>query len=186
MLFIYFFTLLVIQRAFELVIARRNEKWMKSKGAIEVGGKHYPIMVLMHGAFLILLLIEVLVLKKEISPLWPIVLTCFLFTQIIRVWSLASLGKYWNTKIIILPNTNIVKKGPYKYLRHPNYTIVVLEILLIPLLFQAYWTAAIFSILNIFMLSIRIPLEEKALMTETNYKEQFETISRFSPLKLKK
>jgi methyltransferase len=186
MIFFLFFTLLIIQRVGELLIARRNEKWMKASGAIEVGKEHYPIMVFMHSAFLTLLLIEVTVLKKELSPVWPVVLGFFLLTQIIRIWSLASLGKYWNTKIIVLPNTTIVKKGPYKYLRHPNYTIVVLEILLIPLLFQAYCTAAIFSILNVWMLSVRIPLEEKALMTETNYSEQFEALSRFSPLKLRK
>jgi methyltransferase len=143
----------------ELMIARKNEKWMKEKGAIEFGKEHYPIMVLMHSGFLLFFLIEVIAYNKSLTPLWPVLLAFFLFTQIIRIWSLVSLGRYWNTKIIVLPNTTIVKRGPYKFLRHPNYTIVVLEILLIPLLFQAYWTAAIFSILNAFMLSIRIPLE---------------------------
>jgi methyltransferase len=170
----------------ELMIARKNEKWMKEKGAIEFGKEHYPIMVLMHSGFLLFFLIEVIAYNKSLTPLWPVLLAFFLFTQIIRIWSLVSLGRYWNTKIIVLPNTTIVKRGPYKFLRHPNYTIVVLEILLIPLLFQAYWTAAIFSILNAFMLSIRIPLEEKVLISETNYNEQFETVSRFSPVKFRK
>lgn len=158
---------------------------MKEQGAIEYGQEHYLIMVMMHSIFFVSFLIEVVILKKQISPVWPLLLTIFLAAQAIRIWALFSLGKYWNTKIIVLPNTTIVKKGPYKYLRHPNYTIVVLEILVIPMLFQAYWTAVIFTILNVWMLSVRIPLEEKALMNETNYIEQFKEISRF-PIPLKK
>ncbi len=159
---------------------------MKAKGGYEVGKGQYSIMVLMHLSFFITLLFEVYFLNKEISTFWPFLAVLFLISQTMRVWALLSLGRYWNTKIIVLPNTRIVKKGPYKYLRHPNYVIVVVEILLVPLLFQAYWTAAIFSVLNAWMLSVRIPLEEKALILETDYKHQFENISRFSPIRLKK
>jgi methyltransferase len=185
-IFFIFFTLVIIQRLVELWIANKNEKWMKAKGAIEVGREHYPIMVFMHSAFFVTLLVEVILLNRELSLLWPALITIFFITQLMRIWALTSLGKYWNTKIIVLPNATIVKKGPYKYLRHPNYVIVVVEILLVPLLFQAYWTAAIFSILNAWVLTIRIPLEEKALMTETDYHKQFEKVSRFSPIRLKK
>lgn len=185
MLFLIFLSIIILQRLFELIVARRNEKWMKEQGAVEYGQEHYPIMVMMHSLFFAAFCMEVIVFKKHISPVWPMLLSIFIATQAIRIWALSSLGKYWNTKIIVLPSTTIVKKGPYKYLRHPNYTIVILEILVIPMLFQAYWTAVIFTILNVWMLSVRIPLEEKALMNETNYMEQFKEISRF-PISLKK
>ncbi|MBM6619308.1 isoprenylcysteine carboxyl methyltransferase family protein [Bacillus suaedaesalsae] len=184
MLFILFVSIIVLQRVLELYIARKNEKWMKGQGGVEYGQEHYPIMVTMHIMFFVALLVEVLVLNKQLSSWWPVLLSLFFVTQAIRIWALSSLGKYWNTKIIVLPNTSIVKKGPYKYFRHPNYTIVALEILVIPMLFEAFWTAVIFTILNVLMLSVRIPLEEKALMSVTDYTEQFKEISRFpTPLK---
>lgn len=184
--FSFFFSFLIFQRLLELVIASKNEKWLKNKGGYEVGRGHYVLMVLLHTFFLISLLIEVTTLNRELSLIWPTLLLFFLVTQIIRIWALLSLGKYWNTKIIVLPNTSIIKKGPYKFLRHPNYVIVIAEILLIPLLFQAYLTAGIFSLLNLWMLSIRIPMEEKALIAETDYQEKFETVSRFAPFRMKK
>ena len=87
-----------------------------------------------------------------------------------RIWCLASLGKFWNTKIIILPGADVVRKGPYKWIRHPNYLIVTTELLVLPLLFGAYFTAIIFAFLNVWMLSVRIPAEEKALKEATNYR----------------
>jgi methyltransferase len=92
-----------------------------------------------------------------------------------------SLGSYWNTKIIIVPNDLVVLKGPYQYMRHPNYVVVAVEILFIPLLYQAYFTALLFSVLNIVMMTIRIPAEEKALQSHTNYQEVFNMRSRFLP-----
>ena len=80
-----------------------------------------------------------------------------------RIWCLTSLGKFWNTKIIVLPVLDVVIKGPYKFIRHPNYLIVTIELLVLPLLFSAYFTAIVFSLLNVWMLSVRIPAEEKAL-----------------------
>jgi methyltransferase len=87
----------------------------------------------------------------------------FLLTQIARIWCIWSLGKYWNTKIIVLPGSPLVKKGPYKYVKHPNYIVVGAELFIIPLLFGAYITAVIFPILHILLLRVRIPCEEKAL-----------------------
>ncbi|QUW23181.1 isoprenylcysteine carboxyl methyltransferase [Sporosarcina sp. Marseille-Q4063] len=173
MLFYIIIAIVIIQRIVELVIAKRNEKWMRSQGAFEAGAEHYPIMVAMHIAFFISLLIEVLVLDRPLSPLWIPLLSIFLIAQVARVWCLASLGKFWNTKIIILPGADVVKKGPYQFIRHPNYVIVATELLVLPLIFNAYFTAIVFSILNIWMLSVRIPTEEKALKEVTNYKEKF-------------
>jgi len=173
MLFLIVISIVILQRLIELVIAKRNEKWMRSQGAFEAGAGHYPFMVAMHMAFFISLLTEVMVYDQLLSRLWIPLLTVFLVAQVMRIWCLASLGKFWNTKIIILPGADVVRKGPYRFIRHPNYLIVTTELLVLPLLFGAYFTAIIFSLLNLWMLSVRIPAEEQALKEATNYKEQF-------------
>lgn len=173
MLFTVVFLIVIGQRLLELLIAKRNEKWMLRQGAYEVGAAHYPFMVAMHVAFFVSLLVEVIVFARPVSPFWLILLALFIALQCLRVWCLTSLGKFWNTKIIILPNANVVAKGPYQFIRHPNYVIVTVELLILPLLFSAYATAIVFTSLNIWMLSVRIPLEEKALKEATNYRDQF-------------
>ncbi|QUG42437.1 isoprenylcysteine carboxyl methyltransferase [Psychrobacillus sp. INOP01] len=173
MLFFILISLVIIQRLIEVAIAKRNEKRMLAQGAYEVGASHYPYMVTMHVCFFISLIVEVIVFNRSISALFPLFLLLFIFVQLLRVWCLTSLGSFWNTKIIILPNANVVKSGPYIYLRHPNYVVVCLEILLLPFMFQAYFTAVAFTLLNLVMLSVRIPMEEKALRDATNYEDKF-------------
>ncbi|PID15843.1 isoprenylcysteine carboxyl methyltransferase [Sporosarcina sp. P34] len=172
-LFLFVFIIVVMQRLVELVVASRNEKWIRSKGAIEIGASHYKWMVLMHTAFFISLLIEVLVFDRPLSPFWYVLFIVFLLMQVLRVWCLSSLGKFWNTKILILPGANVQKKGPYRWIRHPNYVIVTTELIILPLLFSAYFTVGLFFVLNIWMLSVRIPAEERALREFTNYNEVF-------------
>jgi methyltransferase len=171
--FMVFAVIIVVQRLVELFIAKRNEAWMKSQGAIEFGSSHYPYIVVMHLLFLICFMIEVMWLQKKPSDFWPILLGVFIVVQAGRVWALASLGRYWNTKIIVLPNAHPVKCGPYRYIKHPNYLIVAIELLVIPLMFNAFFTAIIFSLLNIVVLSIRIPAEERALAQLTEYKSDY-------------
>lgn len=173
MLFTVLIGIVIIQRLVELIVARRNEKWMKAQGAFEAGTSHYPYMIMLHTSFFISLISEVVILDRSLSPFWVPLLGIFLLAQVLRVWCLASLGKFWNTKIIILPGAEVVQKGPYKLIRHPNYVIVCTEILVLPLLFQAYFTAILFTLLNIVILSIRIPAEERALREATNYSEVF-------------
>ncbi|EMT46591.1 MULTISPECIES: isoprenylcysteine carboxyl methyltransferase family protein [Anoxybacillus] len=155
------FFLLIIQRISELCWAKRNEHWMKRRGALEFGQNHYKYMVGMHSLFFISLLLEGM--RKRPSPLWSILLKIFIVLQLFRLWTIASLGRYWNTKIIVLPEAERIQKGPYRWLRHPNYFVVVFELIIIPLMFQAYWTAAIFTICNAYLLSVRIRAEERAL-----------------------
>ena len=149
MYFYIFIVLVILQRLVEVVIAKRNEKIMLSKGAYEVGASHYPYMIAMHVSFFICLIAEVVIFNRGISPLFLWLFILFLIVQALRVWCLISLGSFWNTKIIILPGSNVVKKGPYLFLRHPNYVVVSTEILLIPLMFEAYLTAFSFTLLNI-------------------------------------
>lgn len=186
MVFFIFVGLIVFQRITELVIARKNEAWMKRQGAIEFGQRHYPAMVSIHTAFFIFFILEVILFDKKLSDYWPVLLALFIFTQAMRVWALASLGRFWNTKIIILPGADVIKKGPYKIIKHPNYLIVAIELIVIPLMFNAYISMAIFTLLNILILSIRIPAEEKALNELTKYETAFTNQGRFVPNLLNK
>ncbi|MDB5085557.1 MAG: isoprenylcysteine carboxyl methyltransferase [Bacilli bacterium] len=163
------FAFVVIQRLVELSIAKRNEAALKRAGAYEVGSSHYKWMVSIHVCFLLSLLLEVVFFHPKPAVWFWIPLFFFIGAQIVRVWVIRSLGRFWNTKIIILPNIEVVTKGPYKHLRHPNYLVVTIEICMLPLLFQAYITAIVFTLLNAIILSIRIPIEEKALSAATNY-----------------
>ncbi|WP_368736063.1 isoprenylcysteine carboxyl methyltransferase family protein [Ectobacillus ponti] len=181
MSFFPFFLFVLLQRLLELFIAKRNERVMRQRGAFEFGQGHYKYMVMLHVSFLLAVLLEVTLFGRSESPLWPVLLAGFVAVQLLRAWAILSLGAFWNTKIIVLPGAEVVAKGPYKYIRHPNYMVVIVEFLLIPLLFQAYFTAVLFSILNVLLLRVRIRAEEKALMEATAYEKTFANRSRFTP-----
>ena len=172
-LFICVVGFVIIQRIVELFVARRNELWIRSQGGYEAGASHYPFMVAIHVGFFISLILEVLVFERTLPPYWPILFVLFTVLQLMRVWVISSLGRFWNTKILVLPGANVVKKGPFLFIRHPNYVVVTLEIITIPLMFGAYFTALVFTLLNFAILSVRIPIEEAALREVTDYKEVF-------------
>ncbi|MCY8203235.1 MULTISPECIES: isoprenylcysteine carboxyl methyltransferase family protein [unclassified Bacillus (in: firmicutes)] len=155
--------ILIAQRAAEMAVARQNEQKVKKQGAIEFGENHYPYIIIMHILFFLSLIAEVLLLNKQPSSWWIGIAAAILIVQAVRYWALCSLGAYWNTKILVVPGAELVKKGPYRWMKHPNYTVVILEILLIPLLYQAYVTMSLFSVLNAALLTIRIRAEDKAL-----------------------
>lgn len=182
MIGIYIFIgIVIVQRLVEMVIAKRNATWIKKQGGYEVGQSHYKFIVLLHMFFFLSLLIEISLSNRPFT-MWAIIpLVIFLLAQFGRVWALFSLGPFWNTRIMVLPGAKVVAKGPYRYLRHPNYFIVITEIAMLPLIFQAYWTAIVFSVLNAIVLSVRIKVEEHALKETTNYNEVFERRSRFIP-----
>lgn len=172
MIFFLFMGFVIVQRLIELYIARKNEQWMKEKGAIEFGREHYRRMVLLHVSFFVSIISEVLLFTRGLSSIWQVLLVLFVLTQLGRIWALTSLGRFWNTKIIVLPGARVIKKGPYKYVKHPNYVIVALEIIIISLLFNAFITGVLFTFLNAWMMSVRIPEEENALKTLTNYEKE--------------
>jgi methyltransferase len=156
LIFISFFTL---QRLSELFIARRNEKWLLAQGAVEYGQSHYPYMIAMHTLFIFSLIAE-FILDGQPHISW-LFLGIFFAVLLFKYWALSSLGKYWNTKIYRIPGVYPVKKGPYKFLTHPNYMEVVCEIAVIPLVFHLYYTAIVFSLLNAAMLTVRISEENR-------------------------
>ncbi|MGM0898955.1 MAG: isoprenylcysteine carboxyl methyltransferase family protein [Bacillota bacterium] len=165
MAFFYILLLLIIlQRILELFYARRNEKSMKQRGALEFGAGHYKWIVLLHVSFFVALLIEVQQLGGTFGVVWPLFLSLFIIAQIVRVWSLKSLGPYWNTKIIVLPGAEKIVRGPYRFLPHPNYMVVAVEIFALPMIFGAWRTALAFTVANaLLLLFVRIPAEEQAL-----------------------
>lgn len=179
--FILIYCFIILQRIFELFVAKSNEKWMMQQGAMEFGSSHYRYIVLMHSLFFVSLLLEKLFFNRGLTVVWPIVLFVFVLVQLLRIWVITSLGRYWNTKIIVLPGAPPVRKGPYRYIRHPNYFVVSIELLVVPILFSAYLTASLFTILNVILLTIRIREEELALKSVTEYEEAFQKSNRFFP-----
>ncbi len=147
-----------LQRLGELMLARRNTARLLARGAIEVAPGHYPLIVLMHGAWLAGL--WYLAPALPVSPGW---LAAFAALQLLRLWVLASLGPRWTTRIIVVPGEPLVRRGPYRFLRHPNYCVVAAEIAVLPLAFGLVWYAVLFSVLNAAMLSVRIAAENRAL-----------------------
>jgi methyltransferase len=160
MSFVIFIVFVVCIRIGELIISRRNEKWLLENGAVEYGHGHYPFIVALHTLFIVSMLIEYYL--KPVNLNW-VYLLAFIALILSKIWIITSLGVFWNTKIYRIAGYSLIKKGPYKYVKHPNYIIVVLEIFVIPMTFGLYYTAIIFTLLNFIMLSIRIKVENKAL-----------------------
>lgn len=147
-----------LQRLAELVIAARNTKALKAQGAVEIGASHYPVMVALHASWLIVLWLTV-----GGRPVNLPLLGVFALLQAGRIWVLATLGRRWTTRIIVLPGAPLVTRGPFRFVKHPNYCIVVAEIAVLPLVFGLGWVAALFTLLNAAMLWVRIGTEHRAL-----------------------
>ncbi|QGG49313.1 isoprenylcysteine carboxyl methyltransferase family protein [Heliorestis convoluta] len=179
------YILLILQRLGELVLAQRNGHFLQQKGGYEVGREQYKIIILLHSLFFLALYTEVIFLESVAPLWWPLPAALFFLAQFIRYWAIFSLGPYWNTRIFVLPQAPVVTKGPYRYLRHPNYLVVVIELLTLPLIFGAYGTALIFTIANAYILSQRIALEERALAEATNYVEAMAHLPRWWPRRKK-
>ncbi len=155
--------LVAAQRLLELSLARHNEREARARGAVERGREHYPFIVALHSLWLFSTLVEGLLRGPDFPPYWPVALALFLVVQPLRYWAIFSLQESWNTKILIVPGARLVRRGPYKYLSHPNYVVVAVEILTFPLIFGAWSTALIFTVLNAAVLRVRIREEDRAL-----------------------
>lgn len=152
---------LVAQRLLELRVARRNEAWARSQGGQEYGREHYPLFFLLHAGWLLGTLLEGRRSRGPVRPGW---LALLLLAQPLRYWVIRTLGRQWNTRILIVPGAGRVTGGPFRYLNHPNYAVVALEMLSTPLTVGAWRTALAGSVLNLALLRlIRIPAEERAL-----------------------
>jgi methyltransferase len=149
----------VLQRLAELLYSRRNERRLMAAGAREVGHRHYPLLVALHVAWIFSLATFVPVDAPLRAP-W---ITVFGALQLLRLWTIASLGRFWTTRVLTLPGALLVRRGPYRFINHPNYLIVAAEIAVLPLAFGAWRLAAIFTLANAALLWWRIRIENAAL-----------------------
>ncbi|MCJ0872701.1 isoprenylcysteine carboxyl methyltransferase family protein [Streptomyces sp. AP-93] len=156
--------LVIAERFAELFVARRNAAWSRSRGGLEYGAGHYPAMVALHTALLLGCLVEPWAADRPFLPLlgWP-ALVLVLAAQGLRWWCIGALGLRWNTRVLIVPDLPLITRGPYRYLRHPNYLAVVVEGMALPLVFSAWVTALGFTLLNAALLTVRIRCEDDAL-----------------------
>lgn len=150
--------LVTAQRLGELLIARRNTRRLLAQGGVERGAGHYPLMVALHAAWLIGL--WVLAWDRPFNLAWVAV---YVLLEVLRVWVLASIGARWTTRIIVVPGETLVRKGPYRFIPHPNYAVVAGEIAVLPLVFGLTGYAAAFTALNAALLWLRIRTEARAL-----------------------
>jgi methyltransferase len=150
--------LVTLQRLAELVIARRNTKALLAQGAYEASPRHYPLIVLVHASWLAALWW----LAPGKSVHWPLI-GLFALLQFGRLWVLATLGRRWTTRIIVVPGEQLMARGPFRFVRHPNYLVVAGEIAVLPLAFGLWEVALIFSLFNAAVLAIRIRAENRAL-----------------------
>ena len=146
------------QRLAEMVWARRNETRQRAAGAVELGAAHYPLIVGLHASWLVALW----VLGRG-QPLSVFFVVVFFILQGLRVWVLATLGGRWTTRVFVTPGETLVARGPYRFIPHPNYAVVLLEIPALPLAFHLPVVALVFGLLNLAMLAWRIRVEERGL-----------------------
>ncbi|WP_353953839.1 isoprenylcysteine carboxylmethyltransferase family protein [Knoellia sp. S7-12] len=164
--FVVLVLLVAVERLVELVVSKRNAEWSLSRGGVETGQGHYPVMVVLHTGFLVAMLVEAFVR-------WPVVpaalawsmLAVVLAAQVLRWWCILTLGRRWNTRVIVVPGMAPVRSGPYRWLSHPNYVAVVAEGAALPLVHAGWVTALAFTLANAVLLTARLRAENAALAT---------------------
>lgn len=155
--------LVTAQRLGELVVARANTRRLLQQGGVEVGASHYPFVVALHAAWLAA--VWVLGWDRPVHMGW---LIAYAVLQALRIWTLVSIGRRWTTRIILVPGETLVRRGPYRFLPHPNYLVVIGEIAVLPMVFGLWEMALVFSALNAAVLAVRISVESRALATARN------------------
>lgn len=170
------------ERLVELWLSLRNGRWAKAQGGLEYGTGHYRWMVALHSALLLACLGEVHWLHRPfIAALgWPM-LGLVGLTMTLRYWAILTLGRCWNTRIIVVPGLPAVAGGPYRWLRHPNYVAVIIEVAALPLVHTAWCTSLAFSLANALLLRTRIGVEEQALRQHNDYAAHFQALPRLWP-----
>jgi len=149
-----------LQRLLELAIARRNTRRLLAAGGYEIGRRHYPLLMVLHSLWLLTLWFWWL----DGRAVWiPAAGLAYILLQPLRFWVMASLGRFWTTRIIVVPDAPLVRRGPYRFLRHPNYLIVVMEMAMLPLALGSWPLALIFSLANAAVLHLRLRVEVASL-----------------------
>lgn len=174
-----------LERLFELRLSAKNAQWALLRGGKEYGFSHYRFMTVLHTAFLVACVAEPWLFSRPFSSPWGFVALALVFAaQALRYWAITTLGRRWNTRVIVLPEALPVTSGPYRFVRHPNYVAVVLELLVLPLVHGAWLTATLFTVVNAALLSVRVRVEEAAL--GARYAASFANTPRLVPSPLKR
>ena len=171
-----------LERLVELRLSKRNAQWAFARGGKEYGLAHYRFMTVFHTAFLIACVVEPWWLARPFPSPWGYgFLFLALAAQGLRYWAITTLGSRWNTRVIVLPEAEPVTGGPYRFIRHPNYVAVVLELMVLPLVHGAWLTAVVFTVINALLLRVRVRVEEEAL--GPRYASSFANTPRLVPLR---
>jgi methyltransferase len=171
--FFWIFPFLLLQRLFELYLSRKHRRALLARGGREFHPEFFPVIAGLHVLFLVSLAVESYPWRYPLSPFTWGCLSALALVTAGRYWAIASLGENWNVRIVLVPGEPAKRKGPYRFLRHPNYLVIVLEFLFFPLLLRAPVTLVVFSLANLALLRRRIRLEEEALGKYTDYEEKF-------------
>jgi methyltransferase len=181
-LYLLFLALIAVDRLLELRLSRRHAEWALARGGIEYGKEHFFYMKLLHTGFFVAAAAESVFLNRPFLPWLGIpMLLIVVLSQALRVWSIRSLGPRWNVRVIVVPGMPAIVAGPYRFLKHPNYLAVVVEGFAIPLVHTAWITAIVFTLLNAWMLTVRIRCEERALSEHCGYESSLGARGRFLP-----
>jgi len=171
-----------LERVAELVLSTRNRRRALARGGVERGRGHYPAMVALHTGFLVACVLETWWLRRPLLPgLAASMLVLLGLSMALRYWAIAALGERWNTRVVLVPGETAVASGPYRFVRHPNYVAVVLEMVALPLVHTAVLTALVGSALNAWLLAVRIRVEERALREHAGYDQALAGRGRFLP-----
>jgi methyltransferase len=181
-LFVVIVVLVALERLGELRLSRRNEQALRKAGAQEHASGHFRAMQLLHALWLASMVLEVTWLRPSLEP-WVSAPAALLFGlgQSLRYAAIHALGERWTVRVLTLPGAAPVTRGIYRYLRHPNYLGVVLEIAALPLLHSAWRSALVFSLANAALLAVRIRKEERALSRNGGYHEALGGLPRLWP-----
>jgi methyltransferase len=173
---------IALERAWELFLSRRNARLALEQGGVEVGQRHFRWMVVLHTLIFPVSLAEVLLMERPFHPWLAGAMGAGLVVSMgLRYWAVSTLGPAWNTRVLVVPGRAVVDTGPYRWIRHPNYVAVCMEMLTLPLLHGAWMTAGVFSLGNAALLKVRIRVEEAALTEHCGYGERMGQRPRFVP-----
>ncbi len=162
-LYLAFLAAVALERGVETVVSRRNARRLLARGGVEAGRGHYPVMVAFHALFLAACAAEALLFPTAPPAAALVAALGAIAAQALRWWAVASLGERWSTRVVVLPGAAPVTAGPYRFMRHPNYLAVALEMACLPLAYGSWRSALLFSAGNAWLLAVRIAAEERAL-----------------------
>jgi methyltransferase len=180
--YLLFLAIVGLERLYELVVSKRHQKAMADEGVEKVAEPHFKAMVLVHTGVLIAAYAEVVLLQRPFVPALAAVMgVAFLIATALRVWVIRTMRTHWNVEIMASAPLGVVTEGPYRFIRHPNYLAVVLEMLAIPLIHGAWLTAVVASLANAWVLAQRLAVEERVLLADPRYREAMGPKARFVP-----